>query len=138
MSSFDEPDRQFELLPQFDFARLHFTAISLVIVAGQVQQSVQNQDLQLSLGRVPELGGVGGCYLSGNSEIACRLGLRRTQLEGQDVGGFVFVPVLLVHPTEVCAGGDENRDLALYSDSTPGFAGKQRQRPFANISRLVD
>jgi hypothetical protein len=138
MSSFNEPDRKFELLPQFGFARLHFAAISLVIVTGQVQQSVQNEDFQLSLGRVPELGGIGGCYLGGYRQIACRVGLRRTQLEGQDVGGFVLVPILPVHRAEFYAGSDENRDLAAHPDSTPGFTGKQRQRPFANISRLVD
>jgi hypothetical protein len=37
MSSFDEADRQFELLPQCGFAGLHFAAISLVVVTGQVQ-----------------------------------------------------------------------------------------------------
>lgn len=138
MSSFDEADRQFELLPQFDLARLHFAAIRLVIVAGQVEQSVEDKDFQLGFRRMAKLGCVGGRYLSGNSEIACRVGLRRTQLEGQDVGGFVLAPILPVHLAQFCAGSDENRDLALYSDSTPGFAGKQRQRPFANISRLVD
>jgi len=138
MSSFDEPDRQFEVLPQFGFAGLHFAAISLVIVTGQVEQSVEDKNFQLGFGRVAKLGGVGGCYLGGNSDIACRVGLRRTQFEGQDVSGFVLAPIPPVHLAQFCAGCDGNRDLALYSDSTPGFTRKQGKGSFANISRLVD
>jgi len=70
MCPFDEPVRKSKLAPQTGFDRTHFASVGLVIVAGQMEQSVQDQNLQLCLGRVAELSSPHGSNLCRDRNIA--------------------------------------------------------------------
>lgn len=55
----NQADRQLQFPPQRGFLRLHFTAIGFVVVSGQMQQSVQDQDFQFRIDGMTERFGIG-------------------------------------------------------------------------------
>ena len=138
MRPLDQPHRQLEPLAEFGFPRLHFAAVAFVIVAGQVQQPVQDEDLQLGFGGVSQFRSIGGRDLGRYGKITGHPGLLGGQLEAEDVGGSIHVAVLAVHAVKFAAGGDENRDFAGQPHGALRFAGEQGQGPFAHVSRLVN
>jgi hypothetical protein len=137
MGPFDQSYRQFQQMAQSGFSRLHFAAIILVIVAGQVQQSVQNKNSQFGFRGVPELGGVNGGNFPRDGNVAGVVGPSPQRFKAQDIGRLVFLPVLPIHTAKLVAGGNANADLAPQSNGALCLGRKPSQSSFVNIARLV-
>src|SRR5208282_310334 len=61
--SLNQAERQVEFLAQLLFAPGHLSIVALVIVAAQVQDAVQGENLDFFGGRVSEGSRIFGCYL---------------------------------------------------------------------------
>ena len=55
----DQSDRQLQPPPQLGFLGLHFAGIGFVVIADQMQQSVQDQDFQFGVDGMAEFFGIG-------------------------------------------------------------------------------
>jgi hypothetical protein len=73
MRSFDEPYRQFQQCAQFGFPHSHLAVVGLMIVACEMQQSVQDEYLQFGFGRVSESSSIGGRNFCRDRNIAGQL-----------------------------------------------------------------
>ncbi|HTV65489.1 MAG TPA: hypothetical protein VMD98_07795 [Bryocella sp.] len=83
-----------ELTSQRCLACAHFAVVDFVVVAGQVQHSVQNEDLQLGLGGMTQGMSVGRCNLRRNRDVTGKFA--DTRGERKNVGGLIFSPMSLV------------------------------------------
>jgi len=117
---------------------MHLAAVGFVVIAGEMEQSMEDEDLDLRFGGVPEFGCIGGRDLGGDGNVSPDFALPLDGFEAQDVSRLVLVPVLAVHPAEFVARGNKNHDLARQSDGALGLACEQGQGPLANPSRLVN
>ena len=59
--SFDQAQRKVEFRTQLFFAPCHPSIVALVIVAAQMQDAVQHENLNFLGGRVPERSRIFGC-----------------------------------------------------------------------------
>ena len=73
IGSLDQSCRQFQFGAQFLFQRGHFTLIRLMIVACQMEQTMEQKDLTFSFQRVPQRLRVASGDFPGNRNIAGQL-----------------------------------------------------------------
>jgi hypothetical protein len=112
--AFDETVRKIEFAAEFDFAGCHFALVGLVVFAGQVEEAVEDEDLYFGFERVVVSGGLAGCGVERNGEVAGVLcGYFGWCGEAEDVGGFVLATIGAVEALELGVGGEEDVYLAF-------------------------
>lgn len=137
MRALNESNRQSQLHPQLRFARPHFAIVGFVIVAGQMQQPVEDQDLQLRFGGMPKFGGICGSNLSRDSQVASHLCPSGSQFEAQHIRRLIFMPVFAIQFAEFRAVGDPDVNRATQPHGAPSLPCEQGQRPLVDVIRFV-
>ena len=137
MRALDESNRQFQLHPQLRFACPHFAVVGFMIVAGQMQQPMEDQDLQLRFGGMPKFGSICGRNLSRDGQVASHLCATGSQFEAQHIRRFIFMPVFAIQLAEFRAVGDPDVNRATQSHGAPSLPGEQGQRPLVDVIRFV-
>lgn len=130
-SSFDQTQRQFEPLAKQALAAVHLAGVSFVIVAGQVQQSVQHQNLDLCSKGVS----LRSCLAAGSGntdgEVSGQLDGGPAELLGgkrENIGCLVFAAEVAIEPADAAICGEQHRYLATKADSSLRFTQKARKR----------
>lgn len=95
-----------------------------MIVAGQVQHAVKNQDTQLVGARVPVAGGVQAGDIGGDGDLTAFLGGSR---EGKYVGGVVFASEVAIQLLQAPVPGDQNVNFTIDSGELLRAPGESRQ-----------
>ena len=91
-----------------------------MIVSGEVEQSVQDEDACFILDAVTEIFCIFGCNIDGNGDIARELA--REWFDGgkrEHVGGLVFAAEGTIHGTHLAARREQHVDFAA---NAGGFA----------------
>src|SRR6266853_657531 len=99
--------RQLELGAEPSFAGRHAAVVGLMVIAGQVQQTMQNKDLQFLTGAMSVAAGVGERDLGGDGDVAT-FGTR----EREHVSRLVFAAEAAIELFEARVAGDQHVNFA--------------------------
>jgi hypothetical protein len=115
---FDQPLGQFQLRPQLHLPPRHRAIIPLVIVAREMQQPMQHQNLQLARQRMPMLDGLLPRSIHADRQIAFFLLLDESVGgERQDIGRLVHAAELPVELANCRIRSEQNSDVAFQANS---------------------
>jgi len=88
-----------------------------VVVAGEVEQAVEDEDLQFAGEGVALIGGLAAGGFNADGEVAGQLFCANAfGGERENVGGFVFAAELAVEFADGGIGGEEDGDFAAEAD----------------------
>ncbi len=127
LSAFDEALGQAKLGAEKTFAAGHLAGVGFVIVAGEVEQAVQDEDLDFGGERVALFrclaarGGDADGQVAGNFFLFLDEGVGG---KGEDVGRLVFATEAAVEAADGLVGGEQDGDLAAQTDGGLGICEK--------------
>ncbi|HWZ84356.1 MAG TPA: hypothetical protein VNW47_17135 [Terriglobales bacterium] len=139
--SFDQADGEAKLAAEFFFAAGHFPAVTFVVVAAQVKDAVQSENLDFLGGGVSESARVVRCDFGGDGDVT---GVARLEAgecgEGQYVGGLIFSPETVVEFFEFFVGRNQNVDGGAKSGSaaSASYEAVERRLGQADYAFLQD
>jgi hypothetical protein len=110
----------------------HFAAIGFVIVTGEVQHAVEDENLYLGEQVVADGGGLGASGLERDGDVAA-LGGGEERGKGKHVGGFVLAAELQVEALNFGVAGEQDVDLAGESGGALSLVGKARKGEAAEV-----
>jgi hypothetical protein len=130
VGTFDETLGQAEGGAEFFLAASHFAVVDLVVVAGQVEQTVKDKDLQFTGERVALIGSLAAGSVNADGQVAGDFFLVLDEILGgerKDVGGFVLAAELAIELLDGGVCGQHNVDFAAQTDCLLGFGQKTIQ-----------
>jgi hypothetical protein len=105
--------RQFELGSQHAFAASHLAVVDLVVVAGEVQQPVQNEDFDFRRERMTLLGCLAERRGHADGKVAGEaFGSQAFSGKRQDVGGLVLTAKTTIESANGFISGEQDCDLS--------------------------
>ena len=125
----DEAYGELERLAKLGLAGGHFAGVDFVVHAGEVQETVEEEDAELFGESVAVLGGLAAGGLERDGEItgvAVVEALGRG--EAENVGGLVLAAELAVQAAESSVVRQEDFDLAVEADCGPCLVGETGER----------
>jgi hypothetical protein len=126
--SLDQTLRQAEPRAQTAFPPLHLAGIGFVIVSGQVQQAVQDEDFQFGRQGVSLLDGLAKRRLHADGHVAFFLVLDEIRgRERKNVGRLVFAAEALVQVAHSRVAGEQHGYLPAQAHGCLRLAQKLRQ-----------
>jgi len=109
-TSLDKPQRKRQSSTQPPLPPRHFAGVVFVVVSGQVQQSVQHQDLDLGPQGVALLHRLSPRRLHTDGKVAGNLAARHLgRRKAQHIGGLVLASKAPVQPPDSRIGGQQHR-----------------------------
>jgi hypothetical protein len=97
----------------------HAAFIGFVIVTGEMQQSMEHQDLDLDAKGVAARSALAACRVDADGQIACDSFLFPSLVsdgfrgrEREHIGGLVLASVLAIYPPDGAIGGEQHIDFA--------------------------
>lgn len=116
--------------PVFDAS--HLPGVALVIVTGEVEHAMENQDLQLGAERVTQAARVAGGHLAGDDDVTGEVAVEfRNGWEREHVGGLVLPAVTAVKGAEFAVVADDHVHVAWYASGPARERRKPCQRRLA-------
>jgi len=113
-SALDQSLRQMQSGAQEPLAARHLPRVGLMVVAGQVQQAVQNENLDFGGERMVLLARLAQGRGHADGQVAGHLFCAGTfGGKGEHVGGLVLAPELTIEPADGRVGGQQHGHLAL-------------------------
>jgi hypothetical protein len=123
LNSFDEALGQAEDGTKAALAARHLTGVRFVVVAGEVQEAVEDQDLNFRGKGVALFDGLAPCGSNADGEVA---GDRMRNGAGgrkrQHIGRLVDAAKLAIEATDRCFRGEQDADLAPYTGGSLRFS----------------
>jgi hypothetical protein len=124
----DEALGKTEAGAELTLAAGHFAIVGFVVLSGQMEKSVEDEDLQLAGEGVALVGGLAAGRVHADGQVAGQFFRPDTLCgKGEHVGGFVFAAELAVEFFDGGIGGQQDVDLAAEPDSLLGFSEKAPQ-----------
>jgi hypothetical protein len=119
--AFDEAEGEIESGAEEALAAGHLAGVGLMVVSGEVEQAVEDEDLDFGGEGVPLSCGLLAGGVDGDGQVAGRLFAAPDAWnwlggEREDVGGFVLVAEVAVEGLDVLVGGEKDADCAFESD----------------------
>ncbi len=107
-----------EALPQFRLERCHLSIVGFVVLSGEMEHAMQNQDTQLFGQRMSQPFRVVGGNINRDGKIAGGACMERDALLGrggkaEHIRHLVFFAILTVELLEAITCSEENADLSL-------------------------
>ena len=122
-----------ELFPQTMLEHRHLAMIGFVVVTGEVEHAMKNEDLQFLREVVMEAAGVGGGDGGADDDVAGEVARDLGQGgKAEDVGGGVFAAELAVQGLHAAARDDEDVDVAADTGGTARARDEALQRGFGD------
>jgi hypothetical protein len=113
----------------------HFSVVRLVVLAGEVEESVEEEDFYLVVESVAVGGGLAGGGIKRDGKVAGVLaGECGGRGEAEDVSGFVLAAEVLVKLAEGGVVGEQDVDCAFDAD---GGAGAVEEAHEAGVGEAV-
>jgi hypothetical protein len=142
-NALEEPLRQAKLCAQVALAAAHLASIGFVVVTGQVQQAMENQDLKLDGQGVAQLRGLAAGSGNANGEVAGDPLRGFCVLEGcggerEHVGRLVFAAKTAIEPADLPVGGEQHCHLAAKPDCGLGFGEKAGEGARGGQAKILD
>ena len=128
LSALNEAGGEAEAFSPFGFEAAHGSAIGFVVVAEEVEETVEDQDLDFGGDIVAEGGGLFEGAVGGDGDFA-EIGFAG---EAEDIGGVIVLEEGEVEPLEFAIVGDENGEGLTGGD----FVGKDGDK--SAEARLVE
>jgi hypothetical protein len=125
LGAFDEALREFEAGAELEFAAGHFSVVGFVVVSGEVEEAVEDEDFQFAGEGVALIGSLAAGGIDADGDVSrdffgCIQSLVFGR-EGEDVSGFVDAAELAVEFLDGLICGEEDVDLAAEMDGGLGF-----------------
>jgi len=126
--AFDETLREAQLCAEESFAAGHLAGVGFVIVTGEVEQAVEDEDLNFCRERMTlvngllERSGDGDGQVAGDFFSANAIGGK-----GEHVGHLVLIAELAVELADGHVGGEQDGDFAFETDCGLRFGEKAAQ-----------
>jgi hypothetical protein len=119
--SVDEAAGEFELGAEGGFASGHLSVIDFMVLAGEVEETVEEEDADFGVERVAVGDGLAGGGVKRDGEVAGVLVCDfRGRGEAEDVGGFVLAAIGAVEGSELGVGGEQDGYFARQTDCRSG------------------
>jgi hypothetical protein len=112
----------------------HLTAIGFVIVPGEVQHAVKDENFQLGEQIVADFGGLGAGGLERDGDVAACGGICGGK--GKHVGGLILAAELQVEALNFGVAGEQDVDLAGEAGGALSLVGETRQGEAADVFRF--
>jgi hypothetical protein len=120
-----------ELLLEF----AHLAMVGFVIVTGQVQHAVKDQNLHFGEQVVANPGGLGASRLEGDGDVAA-FGCGEKRGKGKYVGGLILAAELQVEALNFSVAGEQDVDLAGEPGGALSLVRKAREGQAAEVFRF--
>jgi hypothetical protein len=115
--AFNEGGGETKFAAKSGFAGRHFAVVGFVVLAGEVEEAVEEEDANFVAQGVAVGGGLAGSSFERDGEVTGVFdGEGRRRGEAEDVGGFVFATEALVELAQGRVAGKENIDCATEAD----------------------
>jgi hypothetical protein len=113
----NEPYWQPQPFPQSALPAVHPAGVGFMVVSGQMQKAVKDENLDLRRKRVSLASRLPASPVHADGNVACQLLFGsdpgdRFGGESENVGGLVFAQELAIQPAEGRIRGEKDRDLA--------------------------
>ena len=138
VGAFDEALGEAEACAELLFAAGHFAVVGFVVVAGEMEETMEDEDLQFTGEGVALIGGLAAGGFHADGQIAGHFFLALDEILGGErkhVGGFVFASELAVEAADGGVGGEEYGDVSAEADGLLGFSQETGKRWLGRILR---
>jgi hypothetical protein len=126
----NQPQGQSQSCTQGLLAPPHLACVGFVIIAGQVEQAMEYQYLELCSNGMA-VRGLAACGFNADSDVACDFFLVLGQVFGGErkyIRGLVFAAKAVVEIAEDRVSGEQNRHLAAETNCGRSFCHETGQR----------
>ena len=115
--AFDEALRETETGAEKAFAAGHLACVGFMVIAGEMEEAVEDEDFDFGGERVALLDGLAERGRNGDGQVAGDFfGADAIGWKGEHIGGFVLVAKLEIEAANGWVGGEQNGDLAPETD----------------------
>ena len=126
--AFDESGGKTEVAAECGFLSGHFAVVGLVVLAGEMEETVEEENFYFVAEGVAVGGGLARGSVERDGQVACVL--FRELLgrgEAEDVGGLIFAAEGFIELADGGVGGEKNVDLAAETYGETGAIEEARQ-----------